>query len=187
VRRVGRPASHRAIGRPSGVPAGVTDRGRQAARGGLSPWLLGAAVLFLLGPTARAAALHSYAIVHDDGTLSVEGKTVRLFGIYIPPTGRDCRTFERPVRCGPRAVLALDFRARSFVHCERRGRDPDGTVVGLCRVDKGRFREGEDLSAYLLARGWALALPDAPFEYHALERVARHRGVGIWGIPASRP
>ena len=32
----------------------------------------------------------------------------------------------------------------------------------------------------------ALALPDAPFEYHALEKIARHRGLGVWGMPADR-
>ena len=28
------------------------------------------------------------------------------------------------------------------------------------------------------------ALPDAPFEYQALERIARQQGVGVWGYPA---
>jgi endonuclease YncB( thermonuclease family) len=40
---------------------------------------------------------------------------------------------------------------------------------------------GEDLSAYLIQRGWALAAPYAPFEYHTFEKSARHWGKGIWG------
>jgi endonuclease YncB( thermonuclease family) len=52
----------------------------------------------------------------------------------------------------------------------------DGSIVALCRVN------GEDLSAYLLERGWALALPDAPFEYAALEKIASHKGMGVWGL-----
>lgn len=42
---------------------------------------------------------------------------------------------------------------------------------------------GEDLAAYLLEQGWAVALPYTPFEYHVLERIARHKGFGIWGFP----
>ena len=39
------------------------------------------------------------------------------------------------------------------------------------------------LAAYLIERGWAMALPGAPFEYHAIERIARSREVGVWGWP----
>jgi endonuclease YncB( thermonuclease family) len=36
------------------------------------------------------------------------------------------------------------------------------------------------LGAYLLRRGLALALPGSPFEYQALERIARSQGRGVW-------
>jgi len=39
------------------------------------------------------------------------------------------------------------------------------------------------MSAWMLKRGWAVALPDAPFEYSAVEKIARSKGIGIWGIP----
>ena len=127
------------------------------------------------------ADLKSYAIIRDDGTLRVKGRTIRLFGIHIPPTNRACRRFERPPKCAARAALALDFKkGANFVHCEPKWTNEDGTLTALCRV------KGEDLSAYLLERGWAVALPDAPFEYLTLERIARHRGFGVWGIPIDR-
>ena len=53
-------------------------------------------------------------------------------------------------------------------------------MSALCRV------RGEDLSAYLLSRGWAVALPDAPFEYAVLEKIARERHVGVWGFTVDR-
>ena len=55
-------------------------------------------------------------------------------------------------------------------------------MQGVCYVNRGPFDEGEDLAAYLLERGWAVALPNAPFEYHALERIARHNARGVWGF-----
>jgi endonuclease YncB( thermonuclease family) len=130
---------------------------------------------------APAHAVSSYAIVQDDGSLRIDGRTYRLYGIHIPATGQSCRSFERPPTCGTRAALALDFKiGANFVRCEPRERHDDGTITGYCTVN------GEDLSAYLLERGWALALPDAPFEYQALEKIARNRGLGVWGLPVER-
>jgi endonuclease YncB( thermonuclease family) len=138
-------------------------------------------VLALAGANAEAEEISGYAFVQDDGSMKVDGRHVRLFGIYIPPTSQSCRTFERPLTCAPRAALALDFRiGADFVHCQPTSKSQDGEIVALCRVG------GEDLSAYLLTRGWAVALPDAPFEYSALEKIARNQGVGVWGIPVDR-
>jgi endonuclease YncB( thermonuclease family) len=138
-------------------------------------------LLFLLGamlPEARAFRLNSYALVNEDGSLNIRNHTVRLFGVAIPPTGRACRLFERPATCGSHASLALDFKIGvDFVDCEVVGENPDGTLSAICRVN------GEDLGAWMIAQGWALALPGAPVEYMALERIARYRGSGVWGWP----
>lgn len=128
-------------------------------------------------PAVHAAELSGNAFVNDDATLRVDGKTVRLYGIHVPPTGEDCLQLERPVRCGSRAALALEFRIQDFVRCDPVARNADGTVTARCESG------GYDLSAYLLERGWALAAPDAPFDYVALERIAERRGLGVWGFP----
>lgn len=134
--------------------------------------------LLLWLPLALAAAeLSGNAFINDDATLRLAGKTIRLYGIHIPPTGQDCAFYQRPVRCGSRAALALEFRIQDFVHCTPIERHADGSLIARCEAG------GYDLAAYLLERGWALALPDAPFEYVALERIARSRGVGVWGFP----
>lgn len=145
-------------------------------------------LLFLALPGgALGRDVNSYAMVNEDATLEVAGNTVRLYGIHIPNTDRSCRTSRRPVVCGSRAVLALEFRIDGFVRCELGARQRDGTVLGRCRVDASTFDEGEDLSAYLLERGWAVALPDAPIEYRTLEKIARSRGIGVWGFPGFVP
>ena len=38
------------------------------------------------------------------------------------------------------------------------------------------------LGAYLIGEGLALALPNAPFAYHAEEKIARANGRGVWGF-----
>ena len=139
----------------------------------------------LLAVLAQAATVHaagqeisSFAFVQEDGTLRVAGNLIHLYGIYIPPTDRSCSTFIRPVPCGTRASLALDFKiSGDFVHCVPRATNPDGSITASCSA------ANDDLSAWMLQKGWAVALPDAPFEYAAMERIAQSRGIGIWGTP----
>lgn len=141
----------------------------------------------LLMASGAAATVHAttvdteisgFAFVQEDSSLKIAGTLVRLYGIYVPPTDQSCYTFIRPIPCGPRAALALDFKiSGDFVHCVPRYVRPDGSVIASCRSGN------EDLSEWMLQRGWAVALPDAPFEYTAMEKIARARGIGVWGIP----
>ncbi len=145
------------------------------------PQILAMALIMLPLDGVRSD-VHSYAFVQDDGSLVIRGKTYRLSGIYIPKTNYQCRTFETPVRCAPRAALALDFKIQGFVTCTKLGRNRDGSIDAVCYVDKTSFSDGEDLAAYMLRNGWAVALPHAPYEYHAMEKIARHNDRGVWGF-----
>jgi endonuclease YncB( thermonuclease family) len=141
--------------------------------------LFAASVGMATAPWAMAdPEISSFAFVQEDGSLKVAGYLIHLYGIYIPPTEQACSTFIRPIPCGPRASLALDFKiSGDFVHCQPRATNPDGSLTASCRSGN------EDLSEWMLQSGWAVALPDAPFEYFTMERIAHSRGIGIWGIP----
>jgi endonuclease YncB( thermonuclease family) len=130
-----------------------------------------------------AREISSSAIVNDDATLRIIGKTIHLYGIHIPKTGHTCSRNKMPPFCASRAAIALDFKISGFVRCEIIYENSDGSLVGWCRVKASYFSNGEDLSAYLLKHGWAVALPDASIEYHTLEKIARSRQFGVWGIP----
>lgn len=140
----------------------------------------------LLALPAGAYEISSYAGINQDGTLRIKGKTIRLFGIYIPDTERTCSRNRQPPICGTRASVALEFKIDGFVRCDLLERHADNTYTGLCRVNASAFDDGDDLGAYLLQKGWAVALPDAPFEYQTLEKIARTRGFGVWGMPVDR-
>lgn len=141
------------------------------------------APLLLAAPAAFADA-GRLAFVEPDGSLRIGTQIVRLYGIYIPQTERTCRTFLRPVQCGPRAVLELDRKLHGFAYCDEVSRNRDGSVNAVCRVDSNdvSFGPREDLAAFLLREGWAVALPGAPLEYVTLERIARVQRRGIWGF-----
>lgn len=144
--------------------------------------LLLALAMISLPQQTYSQAIVSYAYVLDDGSLQVRGQKIWLYGILIPATERTCRTYLIPIECGPRAVLALESKIGPFfVACEKKGEREDGSITALCRV------KDEDLGAWMLQNGWAVALPDAPFEYQTLEKIARHHNRGIWGTVTGPP
>jgi hypothetical protein len=140
-----------------------------------------AASLTLATAPAASDSFDGHAIVRSDGSLLIKNRVVVLFGVYLPPSDRQCRDWIQPLRCDSRSVLALDFLVRGFVTCFPEGEDGEGRIHAVCYVGRTSFSDGTDLGARLIQEGWALALPNAPFEYHALERIAQTRGLGLWG------
>jgi endonuclease YncB( thermonuclease family) len=140
-------------------------------------------VSFVAALPSGAATIESYAVVRDDGTLLVQRKIIRLLGVYLPDLRQTCRTGVAPIRCGPRGALALDSMIRGFVRCEVQERYVDGSLGAFCSVDGASILAPDvDLGAWLIELGFAVATPDAPFEYHVLEDIARSRGLGVWGF-----
>ncbi len=138
-----------------------------------------------VGPVS-GAEYFGRGIVQTDASIKVGIRKYRLYGIYIPRTNRTCSADIRPSRCGSRAFLALDFKVRGFVYCDGNGRYSDGSHSGVCRVRRNDVagEAYQDLAAWLLNQGWAVALPDAPFEYAVLEEIAKVNRRGIWGFQA---
>lgn len=159
-----------------------------AHRRRLSRWVRPAllAVGLLLGQGGPAVGqIESYAIVQDDATLKVQGKRIRLFGVYPVDLRPFCDDTFRPARCQTRAAVALASKIQGFVRCDPKAQYRDGTIGAFCYVDgPGMLDPPVDLGAYLIREGWAVARPEAPFEYHTLEKIARVNGRGVWGFQA---
>jgi endonuclease YncB( thermonuclease family) len=133
-----------------------------------------------LGRPLAAADLIGIAFVQPNASIYLNGRTIYLYGIYIPSTGRDCRASFSPVRCGNRTALALDREIEGFVRCRPVGRYSDGSLSAFCFVRRDHFSDSKDLAAELILDGWALAAPGAPFQYVALERIAMAQRRGVW-------
>jgi endonuclease YncB( thermonuclease family) len=177
----------------------MTDRSRLIAtrhaahalrtvRRPLGTWarfVLGVLVAGVLGFSlvAGASDIVSYAIVQDDGSLRVRGKTIRLFGVYVPPSERNCRSDFRPPLCGNRSVRALKIKIRGFVRCAPQAKLSDGSLSAVCYVDGNAATDPPvDLGAWLIEQGLAVAGPGAPFVYQTLERIALVNRRGVWGF-----
>ncbi|KQO94262.1 thermonuclease family protein [Methylorubrum extorquens] len=141
----------------------------------------------LQAPPARAGEaapriVSGPATVIDGATLDLGGRRLRLYGMDAPDLDQTCSDgHERDYSCGRAAAAALTARiGGESVTCELSG--ADGTA--LCR------RDGEDLAAWMVANGYAIADRSAPAAYEAQDRRAWGRRVGLWSgvfeIPADR-
>ena len=157
-------------------------------RAAITRWLRVALLGIAFAQDAGAAAdIVSYAIVQDDATLRVRGQTIRLYGVYVVDMRPFCDSVFRPARCQTRAAVALASRIQGFVRCVPQVEYDDRSIGAFCSVKgTGTPNREIDLGAYLIEQGWAAALPEAPFAYHTLEKIAKVNGRGVWGFQADR-
>lgn len=137
----------------------------------------------ILAAPVMAQTLQGATIVREDGTLWVSGRAVRLWGVVLAPSPPSCLPDERPASCGQRAVLALDqMLDGAFARCEIvRRPPPPAPVSARCTA------RGQDLAAWLLINGWAVADDEAPGHYRSLEHAAIVQGRGVWSPTGGRP
>ena len=121
---------------------------------------------------AAPAALAGKARAVDGDTLEIGGTRVRLWGIDAPESRQTCRAEGREWNCGGLAAAALRSRSTD-VRCEPRGTDRYGRVLAVC------FEGAEDINAWLVSEGWALAYRRYSKAYVAFEEEARGKGRGM--------
>ena len=143
-------------------------------------------VLLCLGLTAgapQAAAIAGRASVMDGDTLEMHGRRLRLHGIDAPESAQSCYLPDgKAWRCGHTAALRLqDFIGHQTVTCERKGQDRYRRSVAVC------FAGGEDLGAWLVERGWALAYARYSTAYVEQQRRAEAVRAGIWWSRFRKP
>ena len=110
--------------------------------------------------------------VIDADTVDIDGTRYRLFGIDAPESRQTCRTWGRTWECGAAATEALMSRAEGM-SCAGSDADRYGRVIGVCSSG------GEDMNAWLVAQGWALAYRYYAEDYVDQEEEARSNRRGI--------
>jgi endonuclease YncB( thermonuclease family) len=150
-------------------------KGRQLIKSLLIATLLLAAATASALDRERDRAIGPASVIDAD-TIEIHGQRIRIHGVDAPEGRQSCLTPENtPWRCGQRGAQALsNFLGAATVSCERLDTDRYGRMVGRCSV-----RE-QDVGAWLVAAGWAMAYVKYSKEYVGAEKSARDARLGIW-------
>ena len=108
-------------------------------------------------------------------TIEIHGQRIRLHGIDAPEAGQPCRAVGIDYRCGQQAALALaDKIGQQAVSCQPKDQDRYGRIVAICWLG------AEDLGAWIVSRGWALAYRRYSVDYVLHEDTANQGRRGLW-------
>lgn len=113
--------------------------------------------------------------VIDGDTIELHGARIRLEGIDAFESSQLCERDGASWQCGREAAFALaDLVGQRVVQCEGQGRDRYGRVLARCAL------AGDNLNAWMVRNGWALAYRRYSQDYVDEEDEARERRAGVW-------
>jgi endonuclease YncB( thermonuclease family) len=112
----------------------------------------------------------------DGDTVQIGETKIRLQGVDAPETDQLCLDANgQSWACGISARDELiKYSAGRDWDCDLASTDRYGRSLGSC------FVEGEDVSAWLVQQGWALAFVKYSHSYDADEVAAREAHAGLW-------
>jgi endonuclease YncB( thermonuclease family) len=140
------------------------------------------ALLLLTSPCAADPEIGRASVIDGD-TLEIRGTRIRLHGVDAPESGQSCLSRNgKNYRCGQHAALALsDKIGTSNVSCEQKDIDRYKRIVAVCTV------RGEDINAWLVQQGYALAYRQYGTDYISEEEKARAAKRGLWAGSFTSP
>lgn len=133
--------------------------------------------LFLLAPVtcAGAAEIAGRASVIDGDTIEIRGERLRLEGIDAFEARQTCTLGGEAWPCGRRAAIALaDKLGSNTVRCMWKARDRYNRPLATC------FLDAENINAWLVREGWALAYRQYSSAYVEEEERAKAVRAGAW-------
>jgi len=124
---------------------------------------------------SRASEITGRAYVIDGDTLDISGTRIRLFGMDAVEPSQVCARPHEQWPCGQQAAAALKQRIGStMIQCSARDRDNYDRMLAVCDI------AGEDLNAWMVRQGWAVAYTRYSKDYVEQEKEARAMKRNIW-------
>jgi endonuclease YncB( thermonuclease family) len=141
---------------------------------GLVGW--GLVLILFSGPASAAEPIAGRASVTDGDTVVIRNTRIYLHGIDAPESAQVCEDANnQEYRCGQAAAIALsDHIGEANISCEPKDTDRYGRTVAVCR------KEAEDLNAWMVTQGHAMAFQRYSADYIGQEKEARTRKRGLW-------
>lgn len=131
----------------------------------------------------EARVLTETVRVIDGDTVAMGSQRIRFYGVDAPESSQVCGQGQSAWRCGAAAgdMLAREIANRP-VSCAVQDTDHYGRLVAICYTDRG-----EDLNAFMVSQGLAVAYTQYSTRYVSQERSAKAHRYGIWDGPFERP
>ncbi len=123
----------------------------------------------------RPGDIQGAARVVGGDALDINGEMFHFHGVDAPEIDQTCTIDDKPWACGQEAgqVLAKAIGDRS-VRCEERHWDDAHRIAAVC------YAGFDDLNAFMVRMGWALADRQHSTDYIAEENEARAARRGLW-------
>jgi endonuclease YncB( thermonuclease family) len=133
-------------------------------------------LLAALAAPANADDLFGIPRILDGDTVAFGDAHVRLNGIDAPEKRQTCQDRAgQAYRCGLQAAAALTGEiGGAEIRCSGKGADRYGRLIATC------WKGAEDLNAWMVASGWALAYRKYSTVYVGAEDAARAAKRGLW-------
>lgn len=135
-----------------------------------------AAIALLASSIAQAADVVGVPRIVDGDTLAISVAKIQLQGIDAPETDQTCLNAD-----GVRWACGIEARDQLVAHiagreitCTSTGTDVYKRTLGTCRLND------EDLNAWMVREGWALAYVKYSSTYVHAEEDARSHLRGLW-------
>ena len=140
--------------------------------------LICALAIVLSCSTAHADSVR----VIDGDTLEWKGERIRLMGFDAPEMKQTCERDGETWSCGREAKTALaNWIGDRDVDCVGDKRDRYGRLLAHCSVD------GQDVGAWMVSRGLAVAYYRFSYEYERAEHKAKSAKAGMWAGEFQKP
>jgi len=114
--------------------------------------------------------------VTDGDTLRIGDQKFRLYGVDAPESKQTCKNARgKEYACGQVSFQALqDKIGDQPVECVEKNKDRYQRSVAVCYVN------GEDINAWLVENGYAVAYTDYGKDYVSQELTAKSEKAGVW-------
>tara|TARA_B100002052_G_C15713125_1_gene520533 strand:+ start:23 stop:538 length:516 start_codon:yes stop_codon:yes gene_type:complete len=125
------------------------------------------------------------AHIIDGDTIKIDSKKIRLFGIDAPEKKQICKkiylsflifNFQKNYKCGEKSTLALSNKLKDVnIRCILKdSKDRYRRNIGTCFIEK------EDINAWLVQNGYAIAYTRYSKKYISSEEYAKENKLGLW-------
>ncbi len=147
----------------------------------VSAVLAAALAVSLCGRPGLADVIGEARIIDGD-TIEIGGERIRLHGIDAPEARQACTAGGTEWLCGEASSVALADRTEGrVVTCRGNRRDRYGRLIAVC------FEGDDDLNAWMVREGWAVAYRRYAHDYVEAEAEARGAGRGMWAGEFTEP